>query len=149
MYLGIDGGVALLLLMYSGEISKNCESQIEMIVCKVVLELVTHLNIKSSKIFSFWWLKWKEERLGIFLPRGGIGGWVKAWCEWMVITEIATFHIICTANRHWIGQFGLYFLFGCFSILVYSNMTCKIWAYCCYIHKSYLPICQHCLHTLF
>ena len=67
---------------------------------------------------------------------------------WMVITEIPTFHIICTANRHWIGQFWLIF-FGCFSILVYSNMTCKIWAYCCYIHKSYLPICQHCLHTLF
>ena len=62
MYLGIDGGVALLLLMYSGEISKNCESQIEMIVCKVVLELVTHLNIKSSILFSFWWLKWKEKR---------------------------------------------------------------------------------------
>ena len=20
--------------------------------------------------------------LGIFLPRGGVGGWVKAWCEW-------------------------------------------------------------------
>ena len=84
--------------------------------------------------------------LGIFLPRGGVGGWVKAWCEWSLPKYLLSTSFVHICNRHWIGQFGLYFLFGCFSIFVYSNMTCKIWAYCCYIHKSYLPICQHCLH---
>ena len=73
MYLGgIDGGVAFCFCLF------KCNFQ------EFVLELVTHLYIKSSIIFSFRWLKWRRKTvvIGIFLPRGGVGGWVKALCEW-------------------------------------------------------------------